>query len=304
MIEQAIESLVVTLSQRALPNGGFSGRTGSGYRPDATAWAILALAAVGSKKNFVQLARSKLAAYQMGDGRVSLSPDHPKAFWPTPLAVIAWQGSLAHSVPQLRALKFLLDTTGKHWVKRDDSVFGHDTSIRGWPWIEDTHSWVEPTAMVLLALELTGYGDHKRAREARFMLLDRQLESGGWNFGNTSVFGQQLRPMPEATGLALNALSGRVPREIVGRSLSYLKGQVGRLRTPVSLGWGLLGLGAWDQRPDDAERVIFECIDRQHVYGSYDTPQISLLLASLLGKRGLVDMVASVGLQNGRSKKA
>jgi hypothetical protein len=272
LIEQAVESLVLTLSQRALPNGGFSGRTGCGYRPDATAWAILALVAVGSRKNLVQLARSQLAAEQMQDGRVSLSPDHPQAFWPTALAVIAWQGSLAHRLHQLRALKFLLDT--------------------GWPWIGDTHSWVEPTAMVLLALELTGYGDHERAREARLMLLDRQLESGGWNYGNTSVFGQQLRPMPEPTGLALNSLSGRVQREIVERSLSYLKDQVCRLRTPHSLGWSLLGLGAWGEQPADAESFVFECIDRQHVYGSYDTPQLSLLLASLLGKKGLLDLVA------------
>jgi hypothetical protein len=142
LIEQAVESLVLTLSQRALPNGGFSGRTGCGYRPDATAWAILALVAVGARKNLVQLARSQLAADQMQDGRVSLSSDHPQAFWPTALAVIAWQGSLAHRVPQLLAVKFLLDTTGKHWVNRDDSVFGHDTSIRGWPWIGDTHSTV------------------------------------------------------------------------------------------------------------------------------------------------------------------
>lgn len=287
-----MESLVLTLSERALPNGGFSGQTGGGYRTDATAWAILALVAVGSRKNLVQLARSQLAADQMQDGRVSLSPDHPKVFWPTPLAVIAWQGSFAHRVPQLRALKFLLDTTGKHWVKRDDPVLGHDTSIRGWPWIGDTHSWVEPTAMVLLALELTGYGDHERAREARLMLLDRQLGPGGWNYGNTSVFGQQLRAMPESTGLALNALAGRVRREFVEKSLLYLKDQVCRLRTPVSLGWSLLGLGAWGEQPADAESFVFECIDRQHVYGSYDTPQLSLLLASLLGKKGLLDFVA------------
>jgi hypothetical protein len=304
MIKKSIEFGVETLSQRALPNGGFSGRTGGGYRPDATAWAILALVAMGSRENLVQLARSQLGADQMQDGRVSLSPDYPEAFWPTPLAVIAWQGSLAHRVPQLSAVKFLLDTTGKHWVKRDDSVFGHDTSIRGWPWIGDTHSWVEPTAMVLLALELTGYSDHERAREARLMLLDRQLESGGWNYGNTSVFGQQLRPMPEPTGLALNALSGRVQREIVERSIYYLKDQVGRLRTPHSLGWSLLGLGAWGEQPADAESFVFECIDRQHVYGSYDTQQLSLLLASLLGKKGLLDLVATGSLQNGRPKKA
>jgi hypothetical protein len=71
-----------------------------------------------------------------------------------------------------------------------------------------------------------------------------------------------------------------------------LKDQVGRLRTPLSLGWSLLGLGAWGERPAHAESLVFESFDRQQVYGPYDTPQLSLLLASLLGKRGLLSLVA------------
>jgi hypothetical protein len=146
--------------------------------------------------------------------------------------------------------------------------------------------------MALLALESAGQGHHDRAQEARHMLLDRQLERGGWNYGNTTVFGQQLRPMPESTGLALNALAGRLPRERVEKSLSYLKDHVGSLRTPLSLGWGFLGLGAWGERPANAETFVFQCFDRQHVYGPYDTQQLSLLIVSLLGKRGLLSLVA------------
>ncbi len=291
MIEKSIEFWVEKLTRRTLPNGGFSGRPGGHYRPDATAWAVLVLAAVGAREDLVQSARSRLAADQMEDGRVSVSPDNPQAFWPTPLAVMAWHGSSTHREPQARALEFLLATTGKHFEKIDDFVLGHDTAIRGWPWIGDTHSWVEPSSMVLLALELTGNGDHERAREARRMLLDRQLERGGWNYGNTSIFGQQLRPMPMSTGLALNALAARVPREAVKKSLLYLKDQVGRLRTPLSLGWSFLGLGAWRERPADAESSIFQCLDRQETYGPYDTLQLSLLLASLLGKWGLLSLV-------------
>jgi hypothetical protein len=149
----------------------------------------------------------------MEDGRLSVSPNHPQAFWPTPLAILVWHASPSHREPQSRALEFLLATAGKHWKKGEDAVIYHDPSIIGWPWIEDTHSWVEPTAVVLMALDVTGYGDHERAREARLMLLDRQLELGGWNYGNTSVFGQRLRPMAESTGLALNALARRVPRD-------------------------------------------------------------------------------------------
>lgn len=291
MIEKLLDVLIKPLSERALLDGGFSGRIGGRYRPDATAWAALALAAVGVQEDLTQSARSRLAADQMEDGRLSVSPGYPQAFWPTPLAVIAWHRSPAHRESQSRALDFLLGTTGKHWKKRSDSPVGHDTAIRGWPWIEGTHSWVEPSSMVLLALELTGHGDHERAQEARRMLLDRQLERGGWNHGNTTVFCQELRPMPTSTGLALNALAGRLRREHVEKSLWYLKDQLDHLCTPLSLGWSLLGLGAWGVPPSNVESSVLQCFDRQQIYGPYDTQQLSLLLVSLLGKRGLLSIV-------------
>ena len=177
MIEKSIEFCVDTLSERALPHAGFSCRTGGCYRPDATAWAVFALAAVEAREDLVQSARSRLAADQMGDGRVSVSPDYPQAFWPTPLAVIAWHGSPTHREPRLRALEFLLATTGKHFEKRDDSVTAHDTELRGWPWIGDTHSWVEPSSMVLLSLELAGYGDR----------VEYPTAGGDYRFGSDRI---------------------------------------------------------------------------------------------------------------------
>jgi hypothetical protein len=231
----------------------------------------------------------------MEDGRLSVSPNHPQAIWPTPLAILAWHASPSHRESQSRALEFLLATGGKHWKKGEkgaDAFVGHDPFLRGWPWIEGTHSWVEPTAVVLMALDLTGYGDQERARQARLMLLDRQLELGGWNYGNTSVFGQRLRPMAESTGLALSALAGRVPREVVEESISYLKEQVSHLRTPLSLSWSLLGLGAWGERPAHAKNSVLKCFDRQKIYGPYDTQHLSLLLVALKAKRGLLSLYA------------
>ena len=38
------------------------------------------------------------------------------------------------------------------------------------------------------------------------MLLDRACEGGGWNAGNSSVYGVPLRPQPDATAAALLAL--------------------------------------------------------------------------------------------------
>lgn len=228
---------------------------------------------------------------QLSDGRVCVSPKHPETFWPTPLAILAWQGSPSHREPQLLAIDFLLNTTGRHWKKQAGSPLAHDTSIQGWPWIANTHSWVEPTALSLTALQTAGYGNHERAQQATLMLMDRQLNDGGWNYGNTLVFGQELCPMPENTGMALDALAGRVTEESVKRSLTYLISQVEHLRTPLSLGWGIIGLGAWGKRPHDAETRVLDCLSLQGKYGVYDTPLLSLLASCFFASGGLTSVL-------------
>ena len=139
-------------------------------------------------------------------------------------------------------------------------TIGTRYGLKGWPWIEDTHSWVEPTATCVMALRGAGHGQHDRVREAVRMILDRQLPHGGWNVGNTIVFGNELHPMPEGTGSALASLAGVVDEAEVARSLDYLHGEVDRLRTPISLGWGLIGLAAWGRWPVEGSssgRTVF-----------------------------------------------
>jgi hypothetical protein len=119
------------------------------------------------------------------------------------------------------------------------------------------------------------------------MILDRQLPHGGWNYGNTTVFGRELHPMPESTGAALAGLAGQAEHGAVARSLDYLQGEVDRLRTPVSLGWALLGLAAWDLSPSNGAALVERCLANQARYGEYDTSALSLLLlAALEGEAG------------------
>jgi hypothetical protein len=151
--------------------------------------------------------------------------------------------------------------------------------------VADTHSWIEPTALAVIALKATGHGQHGRVREAIRMMLDRQLPHGGWNYGNTLTFGRELHPMPESTGAALTGLAGEVDRETISRSLDYLQGEADRLRTPISLGWALLGLAAWGVRPAKGEALVERCLANQSRYGEYDTSALCLLfLGALAGK--------------------
>lgn len=271
-----------------LPDGGFAMRPGGQYRPDATAWAVMALCLWGYSADPLRPARARVAAGQERDGRIIVAQDQPQAFWPTPLAVFAWHGQSEFDEPRSRAVQFLLQTTGRHFKKGKDSPIGHDPSIRGWPWTEGTHSWVEPTSLFIAALTIAGYGTHERVGEGVRLLMDRQLASGGWNYGNTTVFGTELAPMPESTGLALSALLGSVQKQDVSRSIDYLKGSLETLTTPLSLGWAILGLAAWGERPRNANALIDRCFTLQDRYGMYDTSLISLMLFARKAVGGLI----------------
>lgn len=273
------------LARRALPEGGFVDRLQGRFRVDATAWGILASRVLGSSQEVVETHCSRLVREQGEDGRVRVSPHHPECYWPTALALLAWQGSPASQSAQNLAIRFLLNTTGIHFAKKPESPSAHDTGLKGWPWIENTHSWVEPTATCVMALRMAGHGRHDRVREAIQMILDRQLPHGGWNAGNTIVFGHELHPMPEGTGSALASLAGAVDENQVARSLEYLQGEVDRLRTPISLGWSLIGLAAWGRWPAKGAALVKRCLANQSRYGDYDTSSLCLLaLGELAGE--------------------
>ena len=280
------------LESRALPEGGFPARGGDSFRSDATAWAILVLSRVDTAHPILGPARDRLTTAQDSDGRVSISRGHEEAIWPTALAVLAWYGSQAHEHHCSRGVQFLLNTTGHHWSKTPDAPTGHNPSILGWPWIDGTHSWIEPTALSVLALQMTGHGQHDRVREGIRMMLDRQLPHGGWNYGNTTVYGRELHPMSESTGAALAGLAGQTDQGTVARSLEYLHGEINRLRTPISLGWGLLGLAGWDLWPSNGLVLVERCLGNQTRYGEYDTSALCLLLlAALEGEGGAKNTV-------------
>jgi hypothetical protein len=194
------------------------------------------------------------------------------------LAAIAWAGADRYRTEKDRAVQFILQVSGTNPAKKANDPVAHDTTLRGWSWVEGTHSWIEPTSLSLLALDAAGIHDHPRSEEAIRLLLNRQLPHGGWNYGNTAIFGRELHPMPETTGAALAGLAGRVVLDEVARSLEYLKGEVDRLRTPLSLGWSLLGLAAWDQWPSKGEALITNCLAAQSRYGVYDTSLLCILM--------------------------
>ncbi|MDR4459294.1 MAG: terpene cyclase/mutase family protein [Nitrospirales bacterium] len=294
MIQEPYLYFLEFLQSVQLPNGGFPYHSGEEARPDATAWAIISMSAWEFARENCDRGRAYLVSQQTNDGRISISPTHIEASWPTPLAIFAWESVPQYQEAQSRAIDYLIGFTGQHFSNPDPSIIGHDTSIPGWPWIAETHSWVVPTALALMALHKVGLGTHPRAIAGQQMLLNRQLPGGGWNYGSTTVFNRELRPLPECTAIALQSLAGNTAFHKIERSLQYVSHELPRLRTPISLGWALLGLGAWGLKPANTEELARVSLQMQERYGPYPLPSLALLLCAVKASHGLHSLFRSL----------
>jgi len=147
---------------------------------------------------------------------------------------------------------------------------GHDPTLVGWPWVIGTHSWIEPTALAVLALRAAGHGSHTRTREAVRLLNDRLLPGGGCNYGNTVVLGQELLPHLQPTAIALIALHGEPAinsdaandRDRIARSLKYLREGLGSTTATASLCYGLIALAKYGQLPRYAGQWLTSAYQR------------------------------------------
>jgi hypothetical protein len=267
------------------------GSPGWGYRPESaasaepTVLAGLALLAISAGApspechGAIDAATSWLASLQNADGSVGISAALPAPHWSTALALLFWKACDAQAPACRRAAAWLLSQQGRAWKRPEDSVFGHDTAIPGWAWVEGTHSWLEPTSWAILALQRAGEGDHARVADGRRLIRDRALRNGGWNYGNSQVFGTDLRPQPGPTGLALLALAGtdgpQSPQ--IERGCAYLEHILPETRAPQSLCWGILGLAACSRRPPAAD-VWLESATEKALTRSDRSVQLAYLL--------------------------
>jgi len=295
MQDHLVDRYIKTLQTRYVEGIGFANRPSGEHRPDATSWSILALEAAKTASEVVTKGRQALVAEQLADGRVCISQQHRDACWPTALAILAWKGSALYEDARQKAIHFLLEFNEVRTTQDPEEIIGHDGTIRGWPWVARTHPWVEPTALALMALRVSGYATHSRTQDALRLLIDRQLSAGGWNYGSTTVFGQELRPMPETTGLALQAICGLVPSKQVQKSISYLHAQLPSLCTPLALTWAILGLNAWQQKVEGQSELLTRLLARQQDYGPYDTVSLGALLFAWHAENGLIHLLEQSG---------
>ena len=252
-----ISSLAETLRSRQMKSGGWAYFDSVQESLEATCLAELALAPerhANSSEAILFLLKS-----QLSDGGWPAFLGDSEGSWTTALALCTLNSTGDFTAAREKAFRWLYAERGRegHWFwrwkfKTSDRNVRFDPDKYGWPWVTGSASWVIPTAFSIIAIEQFTVCNRSEESEKRIhlgveMLLDRECVDGGWNSGNSLVYGVPLRPHVEATAIALLALQDEQRIEIVQKSLSWLRQNAASVDSVSSLAWCILTLFVYQE---------------------------------------------------------
>jgi hypothetical protein len=165
-----------------------------------------------------------------------------------------------------------------------DSAIRLDSGLQAWSWVTGTASWVEPTAWAVLLLKqrLTRGRDPdalERVRIGEQMLFDRACLGGGWNYGNSNVYGKDLFPYVPTTALALLALQDRRSEATVTRGLDRLLGDMMSERSVMALSLAIICLRVYGRPTSRPEQHLTQLILDRHLSAGYIDDVLGLSMA-------------------------
>ncbi len=268
-----LRNVQAEIETRSLSSGGWASGNGGRAGIETTCYALMALhdRQGPARDNAIDL----LLRTQSRDGSwPAFEGDDPEGCWTTALAVIALRFVRSPSAPLEKSLLWLLDNEGReaHWVwkwkfRTVDRAVQFNPDKYGWPWFPDTVSWVIPTAFSLIALKQslrccrTGQVVN-RIQLGTEMLIDRACPQGGWNAGNSIVFGSALSPHIDTTAIALLALTENADPAVF-KGLSWLRVACIDCSSAYSLAWSAIALSVHE------DQVLNRCIaNLQKVFSS------------------------------------
>ena len=222
-------------------DGGWAYTRGSASRLEPTCFALVALAAAGLPADRRVLERWPVENGLLVDpqARTANVSDNAVALLTAQIpgtAPLAFAAGLAAALANMRGVTFPPAASNRQ-----------DNSLRGWPWVANTFSWVEPTAWCVLALKKyrrthRDTSPATRVTDGERLLIDRVCRNGGWNYGNSNVLGKELFAYVPATAIGLLAMQDR-QEEAVRRSITYLSAHCLEERSGLSLSLSRIALG-------------------------------------------------------------
>lgn len=248
-------------------DGGWGYYGGNASRIEPTCWSLLAQVA-GDVHVDVSHHSTFLARCQRNDGWLVDAPGLPVNIAFNAIAAFTWLTipSLATSEMRQRLITVLTSSKGVQVPDIPSSM--QNNRLQGWSWVDQTFSWVEPTAWAIVALRkarATGLGTpaiDARIDEGQRLLVDRCCRDGGWNFGNANMFQQDLRPYVPTTALGLLALRDALAAPAAARSITYLDTHWQEEPSSMAAGLSMIALRACDRPIDRIAARLLEHIPR------------------------------------------
>jgi hypothetical protein len=274
-------------------DGGWGAVVGKKSNTEATALALLAVKSVAKApaEPAAQKAENWLIERQNDDGSWPLNESLKVPSWSTALAMIALSDSADARDQLVKAGNWALQQEGSKpgilaqlilALSFQKKAVHLNEDLVGWSWTPVTFSWVEPTSYFLIALKklrrnLTGKVVDDRIQQGELMIYDRMCDSGGWNYGNSSVYGDRLWPYPDITAVALIALQEHRERKENQLSLRALEEMVKATGSGLALSWGLIGLSLYGRDGSELKKQLGERFAKTKFLGEHKPIALSIL---------------------------
>jgi len=288
MIETAIQFLLKTQNS----DGGWGAGKERRSNTEATAFAVTALHSLSDRSlaKSIDQGLDWLTHQQRMDGSWPLTAQFKEGSWMTTFAVFSLALFESHRQRALQGVDWLLGQKGKtRWLNsllyrwaphKMNATLNPD--LTGWAWTAETFSWVEPTAYALIALKklkpyLQGTRAEERIHQGELMIYDRMCKEGGWNYGNSKVFGENLWPYPDVTAVALIALQDHQAAEANQRSFQALLKMLPQVESGLTLGWSILCLSLYGEDGAVWKKVLARNYEKMGFLGETKTMALALL---------------------------
>jgi hypothetical protein len=289
MLDEAIRLLLN--NQNA--DGGWGAVPGNRSATEPTALALLALKSRNPEAfgPAIQKARHWLIERQNPDGSWPLADGLKVPSWSTAFAMLAlsdWEDARDRVT---RAGNWALEQEGSKpgllaklilaiQFKKQATDLNQD--LIGWSWTPRSFSWVEPTSYFIMALKkisphLPAKAFQRRVEQGELMIYDRMCEKGGWNYGNSSVFGEALWPYPDVTAVALIALQNHSERQENQMSLKKLGEMAINTASGLALSWSVICFKLYRQDAAALTSLLAERFVKTKFLGETKTLALAVL---------------------------
>ena len=265
--------LVSALLRSRNPDGGWGYYAGKASRLEPTCWTLLALGREADDevlRTWPVTERGLLLEHAGGEPNIAFQG----------LALITLLHRQIEHRAGNRALRGAIERS--RGVALDDfDVNRQNNRLQAWSWIDGTFSWVEPTVCCLIALKRARKAgipvDETRIATAESLLIDRCCATGGWNYGSSNMFGQNLPAYVPTTALGLLALRDRPAEGAFTSSSAYLEREALSERSTTALSLALVALRALG-RPSEHVQAALE----QHLKNTFEFGTLHSLAMALV----------------------